>query len=93
MTQSRNDDSGQQWRWGSGNGGGALAVVIDTNGRAFGWLCDDGTGSDWGPRIECFKWFVDGGPSGEDPDYERARAALAKAADEYTGQRGRKAKG
>ena len=82
----------QGWTWANGNGGGALAVVLDANGRAFGWLCDEGTGSDRGPRIECFKWFLDGGASGEDADYDRARAALGTAASEYIRQRGAKSR-
>lgn len=69
-------------QWGSGNGGGALLVVLDENGRAFGWLCDEGTGSDSGPRTERFTWFVEGGSSGEHTDYDLARAALGRAAEE-----------
>jgi hypothetical protein len=79
------------WHWGNGNGGGALAVVVDESDRAFGWLCDEGEGSAYGPRIECFKWFVDGGASGQDSDYHRARAALGKAADEHMARRSKAA--
>jgi hypothetical protein len=71
------------WLWGSGNGGGALVVVLDEHRRAIGWLCDCGTGSDYGPRTECFRWWLDGGRSGEDADYDRARAALGSAATEH----------
>lgn len=72
-----------KFEWADGGGGGALDVVIDAQGKAFGWLCDASEGSDCGGvviRRERYKWWIDRGPSGEADDYHEARRALGRAA-------------
>ena len=68
----------EDFQWGSGNGGGALEVVIDSQGKTFGWLCEDRR-----DNKEYFVWWIDRGQSGSDFDYTNARTALGKAASEY----------
>lgn len=66
-----------------GNGGGALNVAIDSQDKAFGWLCDAGEGVASGSyysRTEKYEWWIQNGEKGDSADYREAKKAFEAAA-------------